>query len=62
MPISRSLLVPLLRAAGAGLTMTPDAAATKAAYDEGVKAGIEIAKSNDARWQENYENLKRRAD
>jgi hypothetical protein len=43
LPLQRKQLVPLLRAAGAGLTFTPNEAVRKAAYDEGYEAGRQRA-------------------
>lgn len=54
-PIERELLVPILRAAGAGLAYTPDEAALKEARQRGWEAGRKDAEESGQRWQRMYE-------
>jgi hypothetical protein len=55
--ISRDLLVPLLRAAGAELTCTPEQQALAAAKAEGWSAGRDAARKSGNDWQRMYESM-----
>jgi len=61
-PIDRRLLVPILRAAGAGLRFTPNEAALKEARDEGWEAGRQAARDSGPQWQRLYEQAKEDAE
>ncbi len=51
LPLDRQLLVPILRAAGAGLSFTPDAAAIKEAREAGRREGREAAESSGREYE-----------
>jgi hypothetical protein len=54
-PIPRTMLVPIMRAAGAGLEVTPDIAAVREAEERGVQKGLDQAKRSGKDWQAMYE-------
>ena len=54
MPITRNVLVPMLRAAGAGLTATPEQAALKSAFDEGRALGVQDAEVSGTAYESLY--------
>lgn len=60
--IKRDLLVPILRAAGAGLSCTPEQAALDEARAKGRKEGMATAKRAGTDWQKLYEDTKANAD
>ena len=51
-PITRDRLVPILRAAGAGMTVTPNQAAVTEARDRGFRDGVESARNSGQRWED----------
>lgn len=53
--MERSLLVPILRAAGAGLSFTPDEAALKKAREEGWESGRKAVEESRQQWKRMYE-------
>jgi hypothetical protein len=55
LPLERRFLVPILRAAGAGLSFTPDEAALKEAREEGREAGRKAAEESGGQWKRLYE-------
>jgi len=55
LPLERNLLVPVLRAAGAGLSFTPDEAAIKEAREQGWEAGRKSAEDSGHEWKRLYE-------
>lgn len=55
LPLERRLLVPILRAAGAGLNFTPDEVAVKEAREQGRESGRRSAEENRQQWQRMYE-------
>lgn len=56
--LTRGQVVAMLRAAGAGLSTTPDQAALDAARSEGWHRGLEDAKKTGGNWQQMYEGQK----
>lgn len=60
--IRRSLLVPLLRAAGCALTTTSEEAALKASYEEGRQKGREDALRSNKSYEGTYTDMKAESD
>jgi hypothetical protein len=60
--LSRGQLAAMLRAAGAGLSSTPNAEALAAAEEKGRLRGIEQAKQTGGDWQRLYEQQKEQVD
>ncbi len=60
--IKRDLLVPMLRAAGAGMTCTPEQAALDEARAKGREEGMAAAKRAGTDWQKLYEQTKANAE
>lgn len=55
LPLERRFLAPILRAAGAGLSFTPDEAAVKEAREEGWESGRKAAEESGHEWKRMYE-------
>jgi hypothetical protein len=61
LPIDRGLLVPILRAAGAGLSFTPNEAALKEARQQGWEAGRKAAEDSGNQYKRLYERASEEA-